>query len=279
MLRRHPYLCYFQGFHDICQVFQLVLPPELRSPAVARLAVLRIRDFMLPSIDAAVVQLSLIPDILKAASPELWLHLHSVMEQPYFALAGTLTMYAHEITSLDEAARLFDVLLAREPVFTLYLYAATILGRRQDLFDLPAEDQSDKDILHSMLSKLPKPLDLDALIRSAARLIAAHPPESLPNWRHISSNSVLKTLRANDECAAQTLDEGHLFFQGQVRDMETAQRRRERIKMLRDALRRHRGALGTISLAIAIGVIAVCLRRLEGTSPMSRIMAFFARWS
>lgn len=60
VLRRHPFLCYFQGYHDICQVFLLVLPPPLRSPSVARLSALRIRDFMLPNLSAAVAQLRLI---------------------------------------------------------------------------------------------------------------------------------------------------------------------------------------------------------------------------
>ena len=40
VLRENPYLCYFQGYHDICQVILLVLAPELRAPVVARLSVL-----------------------------------------------------------------------------------------------------------------------------------------------------------------------------------------------------------------------------------------------
>ncbi|KAJ4300466.1 GTPase-activating protein gyp8 [Collariella sp. IMI 366227] len=78
-------------------------------------------------------------------------------DKPFFALSGTLTMYAHDITSQGEIARLFDVLLAREPVFTVYLFAAMVCARREELFDTPRDEP---EMLHSILSKLPTPLDL-----------------------------------------------------------------------------------------------------------------------
>ncbi|KLU81428.1 hypothetical protein MAPG_00517 [Magnaporthiopsis poae ATCC 64411] len=104
VLRRHPYLCYFQGYHDICQVFLLVLEPAQCPLAVSRLSVLRIRDFMLPNLAPAIAQLRLLPDILRAADPALWRHLSQT--EPFFALSGTLTMYAHDVQTLGEIARL-----------------------------------------------------------------------------------------------------------------------------------------------------------------------------
>ncbi len=212
ILRRYPFLCYFQGFHDICQVFLLVLPPALRTPAVARLAVLRIRDFMLPTIDAAVQQLLLLPDILRLADPPLWNHLRLAQHpRPFFALSGTLTMYAHDVQSLGAIARLFDVLLARPPAFSLYLFAAIARAHRAALFATPADEP---EMLHHILSKLPglagvgdpheKPGrgddaddddadSLDALIAAAAQLAADYPPHMLPSWRTIPASSVLKT--------------------------------------------------------------------------------------
>jgi len=56
VLRRYPYLHYFQGYHDICQVFLLVLEPQTRAVAVARLSVLRIRDYMLPTLAPSLAQ-------------------------------------------------------------------------------------------------------------------------------------------------------------------------------------------------------------------------------
>lgn len=40
-------LHYFQGYHDIVQVLLLVLGTDAAVPAVSRLSLLRIRDFML----------------------------------------------------------------------------------------------------------------------------------------------------------------------------------------------------------------------------------------
>ncbi|KAI3394211.1 hypothetical protein diail_3026 [Diaporthe ilicicola] len=253
ILRRYPYLCYFQGYHDICQVFLLVLPPSLRSPAMARLSALRIRDFMLPNLSAAIAQLRLIPDIVRAADPALWRHLPRA--EPFFALSGTLTMYAHDVQSLGEIVRLFDVLLAREPVFSVYMFAQIAISRREELFAFPADEP---EILHSVLSKLPQPLDVDRLVAGACRLLAAHPPESLPSWRRgISPHSVLKTARSTRNCAGQSLEVGAYFFGQQIIELQR-QERRERIMK---ALWRYRKPARAVGVAVVFGVLAYWIRR------------------
>lgn len=122
VLRRHPQLNYFQGYHDIVQVLLLVLGHDNASPVVARLSLLRIRDFMLPSITAAITHLKLLPTILHATDAKLEQHL--AQTQPFFALGATLTLYAHDIQEYGDIARLYDFLLAREAVMSIYLFAA-----------------------------------------------------------------------------------------------------------------------------------------------------------
>lgn len=267
VLRTYPYLCYFQGYHDICQVLLLVLPAPLRSRAVARLSILRIRDFMLPRLDPAIAQLRLIPDILRAADPALWRHLRGT--EPFFALSGTLTMYAHDITSLGEISRLFDVLLAREPVFSVYMFATIVVSRRAELFDTPDDEP---EMLHSILSKLPAPLDLDRLVADAVALVESHPPESLPAWRTISAASVLKTARGIDVCAAQTLDEGEAFFRRQAKEIVWNQR----LKVARQVLWQYRRPAGTLGLAVLVGVVAMLLRRSPGS--IGYLSTLLAKW-
>lgn len=104
------------------QVALLVLGPEAAASAVARISILRIRDFMLPSMSAAISHLRLLPPILYAADRELFEHIQGA--QPYFALAATLTLYAHDIQEYGDIARLFDFLLVREAAISVYLYAA-----------------------------------------------------------------------------------------------------------------------------------------------------------
>jgi len=121
-LREHPSLNYFQGYHDIVQLFLLVLGAEAAVEPVARLSLLRTRDFMLPTLSGTTPHLNLLPSILKAADPELQKHLAST--EPFFALSATLTMYAHDIEDFKDITRLFDFLLAWEASMTVYLYAA-----------------------------------------------------------------------------------------------------------------------------------------------------------
>ncbi|KAI0021259.1 rab-GTPase-TBC domain-containing protein [Xylariomycetidae sp. FL0641] len=246
VLRRQPYLCYFQGYHDICQVFLLVLPPPARAAAVARLSALRIRDFMLPNLAPAIAQLRLIPDILGAADAALCTHLSRT--EPYFALSDTLTMFAHNVQRYRDIARLFDALLARTQVFALYVVAAIILRRRDELF---ATDEP--DMLHFALSKLPADLDLDAVIADAAALFARHPPERLPSWRAISPASVLKTTRDVDACPRQTLADGARYFDKQLAELRWAERRQ---KLLQTAWSNR-----AFIFAVLVGVGAVYFRK------------------
>ena len=114
-------LHYFQGYHDIVQVLLLVLGVNAAIAAVSRLSLLRIRDFMLPTMAGTEPHLQLLPAILHAADPTLAGHLSQC--QPFFALPATLTLYAHEIEEYGSIARLFDFLLASEAAVSVYLFA------------------------------------------------------------------------------------------------------------------------------------------------------------
>lgn len=252
ILRRHPTLCYFQGFHDIAQVFLLVLGVGNAADAVAHLSLLRIRDFMLPSLAPSLAHLRLLPAILFSTDPELCQHLSQT--QPFFALAATLTLYAHDIQEYGDIARLFDFLLAQEAVVSVYLFAVIILSRREELFEIPAEEP---EMLHSVLSKLPKPLDLEALISKTMDLFSSHPPPNLPfrAWGKVSMYSVLKTTRGSTK--KQTLRDGEELFEMQALQL----RRAELTQHAMNKLWKYRRPAGSICLAVFIGIVSFWLRR------------------
>lgn len=253
VLRRDPFLSYVQGYHDICQVFLLVLDPPLRAPLVTRLSLLRIRDFMLPTFSATTEQLLLIPDIIKAADPQLRKHLADT--QPYYALAGTLTMYAHNIEGYRDIVRLFDVLLAREPVFSIYLFAQIVLNRRQELLETPNDDTT---MLSFILSKIPKDLNLEALISNAISLLDRYPPNTLPSWRRISSSSCLKTAPSVDACATQSLEDGRRFFETQSKELRRAEKWHKIVKKASS----YRRPVGIVSVAtVLVGIAAMYLHK------------------
>ncbi|KAH0563281.1 hypothetical protein GP486_002152 [Trichoglossum hirsutum] len=268
VLRRYPFLCYFQGYHDICQVLLLVLGAEDSCLAVSHLSLLRIRDFMLPSLSPALSHLRLLPPILSAVNPELCNHLSQT--QPFFALAATLTLYAHDIQEYGDIARLFDVLLARETVFSVYLFAVIVLRRKEELFDIPPDEP---EMLHSVLSKLPKPLDLESLISETISLFALHPPESISEWRSISASSVLKTSRYPAQCADQTLEDGIGYYKKQVTELRRAEVRKNVVT----AMWRYRRPAGAAGIAILGVVLAWWIRRNTGVGGGIMTGAFFRR--
>lgn len=234
------------------QVFLLVLGVDHASQAVSHLALLRIRDFMLPSLAPSLAHLQLLPAILFAVDPMLCRHLSQT--QPFFALAATLTLYAHDIQEYSDIARLFDFLLAHGAVVSVYFFAIIVLSRRDELFEIPADEP---EMLHSVLSKLPKPLDLEDLISRTMTVFTEHPPEKLPlrAWSKISPFSVLKTTR--DSIGMQNLQAGLDLFA-----MQTLQLRRTELREHALAtLWKYRRPATSFGLAVVVGVVSIWIRR------------------
>ena len=245
-------LSYFQGFHDIVQVFLLVLNADFAAEAVAHLALLRIRDFMLPSLTPSLDHLNLLPLILYVQDRELCRHLSQT--QPFFALAATLTLYAHDIQEYGDIARLFDFLIAQPAVVSIYFFAVIVLSRRDELYEIPADEP---EMLHSVLSKLPKPLDLEALISESMTLYHKYPPEQLPSraWANISPCSVLKTTRISER--NQTLQEGETFLELQILELQ----RRELRKKAMAKVWKYRRPITGVGLAVFVGLASIWLGR------------------
>jgi hypothetical protein len=168
-------------------------------------------------------------------------------------------MYAHDIQSYGEIARVFDVLLARETVFSVYMFAQIVLQRADELFDIPADEP---DVLHSILSKLPKPLDLEILITNTAKLMEQYPPEKVKTWASISSHSVLKTARWPDQITNQSLEDGEHYFQEQVKELHRAEQRQK----LMAAMWKYRKPAQGVGIALAIGILAFWVQRSHQTS-------------
>lgn len=258
-LRRHPMLCYFQGYHDIAQVLLLVLGPHISRNAFSRVSLLRIRDYMLPSLTPAFKHLNLIPVILESVDARICRHLSTT--QPFFALAAALTLYAHDIEEYDDIVRLYDFLLAHEPVVAIYLFAAIVLRRKKELLDIPIDEP---EMIHFTLSKLPTPLDLEGLITSTLDLYEQHPPESLPlrAWRQIPYHSVLKTSRNVGQ--AVSLDEAMELFELQAKQLQ----REEQRKKIYAALWRYRKPAGSLGLALLVGLVSIYIRKIGYDSPV-----------
>lgn len=245
-------LCYFQGYHDIVQVVLLVLGDQLAPPALARISLLRIRDYMLPSLTPSLRHLQIIPSLLESADQELGGRLSHT--RPFFALAATLTLYAHDIQEYSDVARLYDFILAHEPLVAIYMFTAIIISRREELLDIPLDEP---EMLHFTLSKLPQPLDLESLISQTMELFSAYPPEGLPRlvWWKLPSQSVLKTSRNVGE--KQSVKRGEELFAKQAAQLRREELRKKGLQFMW----KHRRPATSITLAVLTGLISIWLTR------------------
>lgn len=159
------------------------------------------------------------------------------------------------------------------------MFTAIVRSRRDELFET---EQDEPDMLHAILSKLPQPLDLEAIIHSTSELFKAHPPETLPSWRKISRVSVLKTARDANCCAKQTMEDGERFFKKHVKELD----RREKRKKTVETMWRYRRPAGMVGIAVMVGIVAYLLRRPTGifgagagAGPLAYLAALVARWT
>lgn len=253
MLRTNPLLHYFQGYHDIAQVFLLVLGgSEPAYSVMSRVSLLRIRDYMLATLSPATKHLQLIPHILRSVDAELAAHLGDT--PPYFALSAVLTLYAHDMQEYTDIVRLYDFVLAHEPVMSLYLFTALIVHRREELLEIPRDEP---DMLLFKLSKLPQPLDLQALIDTCLQIFGSCPPEQLPGkaWHSISSYSVLKTSREIGD--TQSLDHARTLFAKQSRQLV----REEQMVKVMKLVQKNRRPIVSFGVTLLVGVLSYYLRR------------------
>jgi len=227
---------------------------------VARLSLLRIRDFMLTSLDPAISHLELLHPIISTADPVLYNHLPK--SQPSFALAGTITMFAHNIQEYKDIARLFDFFLAHNAVMPIYFFSAVVLSRREEMLEI---DKEDEDIMHAVLGKLPQPFDVEFHIARTVELYERLAPEKLGSWAwwKISSSSVLKTSSTPSALTKMTLEDGEQLFKQQEKEVQIYQAYKKVLTNTKYVQRRlwYYRKHGAYGLAIAVGMYALWLGR------------------
>lgn len=95
--------------------------------------------------------------------------------EPFFALPWIITWFAHQLTRLDDVARLYDVFLVSHPLFSLYVSAAVVLEARARVLQCDC----DFGTMHGLLSKLPLTMELEKVVARAVTLIHQVPPAEL----------------------------------------------------------------------------------------------------
>ncbi|XP_046386155.1 uncharacterized protein LOC124155961 [Ischnura elegans] len=107
-----------------------------------------------------------------------------------FCLPWVLTWFSHNINNHDIVVRLYDYFLASPVASPLYIAAAIILHRKNDIF----ETECEMPALHGLLSKIPDDLPFEKVLVKASDLYEAYPPESLKSDVEERSNRDRKQL-------------------------------------------------------------------------------------
>jgi hypothetical protein len=78
-------------------------------------------DSMRETFSTMIQLLQLIFVIIRVIDPPLYRFLMLCKSEPVFTVSWFLTWFSHDITILNDAARVFDVLLCSHPSFIIYL--------------------------------------------------------------------------------------------------------------------------------------------------------------
>ncbi|RUS13455.1 rab-GTPase-TBC domain-containing protein [Endogone sp. FLAS-F59071] len=162
ILRKNPLLHYYQGYHDICASFLIVMATiELLNNNKETEKILSVYIYALT--------------ITMLEDPTVFEFLDTLGVLPYYCLSWILTWCSHDITEFSKVARLFDFFLSSNPLMPVYFAAATVLSRREPLLAL----EPDNAVVHHFLSKFPQDADIDAIISKAIELERNYSPEEL----------------------------------------------------------------------------------------------------
>lgn len=192
-------LCYYQGFHDICSVLLLVCGNIVAGMVAQALCRDYIREFLYKDLRYVEELLRLIFHVVRAEDPELADHLQKGnMTEGHYALSWLLTWFAHALDNLEASARLFDFIIATDPLtMPLILSATLVLHSRRKILDT----EPDLCSLHGVLTKLPATTyDPAILLPSALALLQKYPPQVLlssdlrshPEFEFIGSKTALQ---------------------------------------------------------------------------------------
>uniref|UniRef100_A0A8B9RUI8 TBC1 domain family member 20 n=1 Tax=Accipiter nisus TaxID=211598 RepID=A0A8B9RUI8_9AVES len=174
VLRAHPQLHYYQGYHDVALTLLLVLGQRRAAPLLEQ-------DFMDPTMDSTKHILNYLMPLLQRESPRLHDFMQRAEVGTVFALSWLITWYGHVLTDFHHTLRLFDFFLASHPLMPVY-FAAVVLHREEEVLGAPCDMPS----LHQLLSRIPRDLPYERLVSRAQELFQRHPHACLSRQHHKS---------------------------------------------------------------------------------------------
>ncbi|KAI9276301.1 rab-GTPase-TBC domain-containing protein [Sporodiniella umbellata] len=170
VLRSYPSLCYYQGFHDICSVFLLIFGEKRACQMMERVSLFYLRDTMFTTLEPVMRQLTMVDTLIRLKDKELHEFITEAGVLPYYCLSWVITWCSHDIESLENLSRLFDLFLTSNPLILVYFSAVVVLSKKEQVLALPC----DTSTVHSFLTKFPTQVDIDLLCDQTVDLIRTY---------------------------------------------------------------------------------------------------------
>lgn len=92
-----------------------------------------------------------------------------------FVLPWYLTWFGHSLNQYRDVVRLYDFFLASPPLMPLYVAAALVLLRAEEIFEVGCDMAS----IHCLLSQIPDDTPFEEILTCASNLYECHPPETI----------------------------------------------------------------------------------------------------
>lgn len=216
VLRNYPELNYYQGYHDIASLVILVFQDDEKAfQFLSTLSLVHLRDFMLPTMDATVLHMELVTDLLNAIDPTFG-KVIQMCKNPFYVLPPILTIFSHNIRDRRVLCLIWDFVLTKDSLlFCIYLSVTLILHFKDSITSELKRNMSSKagngmeqvdssDSLHCILSDvvcerintIDDASTIFNILRKTTAYLECYPISDFPRYRDMVSRfSVLKTTK------------------------------------------------------------------------------------
>ncbi|XP_071520997.1 TBC1 domain family member 20 [Panulirus ornatus] len=175
VLMKHPDLHYYQGFHDVAITFLLVMGEDVGFELVEKLSITHLSEFMRPTMEKTTYYLTYIYPILHRANPELYQFLVKSGVGTVFCLPWLITWFAHTLSDYRNVVRLYDFFLASPYLMPMYIAAAIVLLKKEDIM----AGECEMAMQHFILSQVPDSLPFEDILVEARKLYEKYLPDTL----------------------------------------------------------------------------------------------------
>ena len=191
ILDHNPDMYYYQGYHDVCLTFLLVMNEHQAFRLINAISRSHLRFYMERTMNTTSNLLEIIYLIIRDEDDELHDHLIRSEVGTIFSLSWVITWFSHVLNDLDDILRLFDLFISTHYLMPIYMTVAILMWKKSDILCIDCDMAS----MHKFLTAIPNdqhsPLPIDRLVLDTLELSIRYPPEdTLERQKQIETNAL-----------------------------------------------------------------------------------------